>query len=86
MLALCRGARRAAARVGGVDMNKRAIKYRDTHAAPGSELFEALEAGDMARADSIYRKCDAEMKLREGRLAYVPCDYSKDDLIRYMPK
>ena len=39
-------------------MNKRCIKFRDTWAAPGSQLFEALEAGDTARADSIYTECE----------------------------
>lgn len=39
-------------------MNKRAIRYRDTWAAPGSQLFEALEAGDMKKAAEIYDRCE----------------------------
>lgn len=41
-------------------MNARCIKYRDTWAAPGSQLFEVLDAGDTVRADSIYMECESE--------------------------
>lgn len=47
-------------------MNKRSIKYRDTWAAPGSQLFEALEAGDMARADRIYKEYEIALRLSQG--------------------
>lgn len=47
-------------------MNKRSIKYRDTWAAPGSDLFAALEAGDTQRADAIYRECEARLKFEQG--------------------
>jgi hypothetical protein len=47
-------------------MNKRSIKYRDTWAAPGSQLFEALESGDAARADRIYKECEIALRLSQG--------------------
>lgn len=39
-------------------MNARCIRYRDTWAAPSSQLFEALEAGDVVRANRIYTECE----------------------------
>lgn len=49
-------------------MNKYSVKYRDTWAAPGSQLFEALMANDMQRAERIYRECEAERVRLEGRV------------------
>lgn len=46
-------------------MNKRSIKYRDTWAAPGSDLFAALEAGDKQKAESIYQACEARLRLEQ---------------------
>lgn len=47
-------------------MNARCIKYRDTYAAPGSELFAALDAGNKAKAESIYQACEARLRLEQG--------------------
>lgn len=47
-------------------MNRRAIKYRDTNAAPGSDLHAALEAGDTQRAEQIYRQCEARLQFEQG--------------------
>ncbi len=41
-------------------MNHRSIRYRDTWAAPGSQLHAALEDGDTKRAEEIYRQCEKE--------------------------
>ena len=49
-------------------MNSRSIRYRDTWAAPGSQLFEALESGDRAKADQIYIKCEIDRRIAEGEL------------------
>lgn len=46
--------------------HKKCRRYRDTWAAPGSQLFEALEAGDRTRADRIYTICEMERSAREG--------------------
>lgn len=47
-------------------MNRRALPYRDTHAAPGSQLHAALEAGDKALAERIYQQCERERIALEG--------------------
>jgi hypothetical protein len=47
-------------------MNHRAKKYRDTHAAPGSQLYAALEAGDKELAERIYQQCERERIALEG--------------------
>lgn len=39
-------------------MNSKSIRYRDTYAAPGSQLFEALEAGQTIKAVDIYLSCE----------------------------
>lgn len=39
-------------------MNSKSIRYRDTYAAPGSQLFEALEAGQTRKANAIYLSCE----------------------------
>jgi hypothetical protein len=41
-------------------MNKNAIRYRDVMVAPGSQLFEAIQAGDTQRAAQIYKRCEDE--------------------------
>jgi hypothetical protein len=47
-------------------MHRKSIKYRDTWAAPGSDLFAALEAGDAKKADAIYAACEARLKFEQG--------------------
>lgn len=49
-------------------MHKNSKRYRDTWAAPGSQLFEALESGDSKRAAYIYEVCEKERELREGAM------------------
>lgn len=43
-------------------MNKNCIKYKDTSAAPGSKLHEALLAKDMKAAERIYQECEKASK------------------------
>lgn len=43
-------------------MHVKAKPYRDTWAAPGSQLFEALEAGDAKKAAEIYEECEWEAR------------------------
>jgi hypothetical protein len=51
-------------------MHKNAIRYRDTWAAPGSQLFEAVINAQHALAERIYRECEKrltdEQKLPEA--------------------
>jgi hypothetical protein len=37
-------------------VNKRCIKYKDVWAAPGSQLHEALLAGDMKVVERLYQE------------------------------
>jgi hypothetical protein len=48
-------------------MNSKSIKYRDTTAAPGSQLYQALEDGDQAKAKAIYEQCEQDLARLEGR-------------------
>jgi hypothetical protein len=48
-------------------MNKRSIQYRDTWAAPGSQLHAALTDGNKRLADSIYTQCEKDRAKLEGR-------------------
>jgi hypothetical protein len=43
-------------------MHKKAIPYRDTHAAPGSQLHEALASGDTKKARTIYEQCESDAR------------------------
>lgn len=43
-------------------MHKKAIPYRDTHAAPGSQLHEALTSGDLKKAKQIYEQCESDAR------------------------
>lgn len=43
-------------------MHAKSKPYRDTWAAPGSQLHEALESGDTARAERIYQECEKDAK------------------------
>lgn len=38
------------------------IKYKDTQAQRGSALYEALEAGDAKKAETLFREADAKFK------------------------
>jgi hypothetical protein len=35
-------------------------RYRDVWIAPGTDMFAALEAGDMNKAAEIYERCERE--------------------------
>jgi hypothetical protein len=48
-------------------MNKRSIRYRDTWAAPGSQLHAALTDGNKKLAESIYTQCEKDRAKLEGR-------------------
>lgn len=50
-------------------MNSKSIKYRDTWAAPGSQLHAALEAGDRVLAEKLYQQgeLDARNLLEQAR-------------------
>jgi uncharacterized protein (DUF1778 family) len=43
------------------------LRYKDTWAAPGSQLYEALENGDKAKAEAIYQECEVAFKRLTGR-------------------
>lgn len=45
-------------RIFGSKLTKRV--YKDTVAAKGSDLFAALEAGDMTKAEALYQESNAE--------------------------
>jgi hypothetical protein len=46
-------------------MHVKSVPYKDTHAAPGSALFEALAAGDTDKAAQIYAQCEREREALE---------------------
>jgi hypothetical protein len=48
-------------------MNNKSIKYRDTYAAPGSQLYQALVDDDKAKAAAIYEQCEKDRARLEGR-------------------
>lgn len=48
-------------------MNSKAIKFKDTWAAPGSQLHQALVDGDINLATKIYHACERDLKKLEGR-------------------
>jgi hypothetical protein len=41
-------------------------RYKDTWAASGSALYEALNDGDKAKAEAIYQECEAVAKKLSG--------------------
>jgi hypothetical protein len=41
-------------------MAKKTLKYKDTTVAQGSQLYEALEAGDHKLAEKIWQECEKE--------------------------
>lgn len=43
-------------------MHRNCIRYRDTWAAPGSQLHAALLDQDHERAASIYRQCEDDAR------------------------
>jgi hypothetical protein len=36
------------------------LKYKDTWAAPGSKLYDALQDRDYKKAEAIYKECERE--------------------------
>ncbi len=47
-------------------MHKYCKPFRDVMVAPGSQLFEALEANDLKRAHRLYTDCEIKRRLSEG--------------------
>jgi hypothetical protein len=43
-------------------MNRRCIRYKDTWAAPGSQLHAALTDGNKKLAERIYLQCEEDAK------------------------
>jgi hypothetical protein len=43
-------------------MSKKTIKYKDTVAAQGSALYEALESNNHQLAEKIYQECEKEYR------------------------
>jgi len=41
---------------------RRPIPYKDTKAAPGSQLYAALEAGNKTLAERIYQQCEHDAR------------------------
>lgn len=41
---------------------QKSYRYRDTVAAKGSDLYRAIEAGDMTLAEQIYQECEREFR------------------------
>jgi dihydrodipicolinate synthase/N-acetylneuraminate lyase len=50
-----------------LSMTKTSIPYKDTHAAKGSELYKALEEGDMKKAKAVYDATTERMKFLASR-------------------
>lgn len=49
-------------------------RFRDTWAAPGSQLHAALEEGAKAKASAIYNECERSLAKEQGRLSYFAAD------------
>lgn len=43
-------------------MHRNCVRYKDTMAAPGSKLHEALTDGDTKRAEAIYQECERDAR------------------------
>jgi hypothetical protein len=43
-------------------MHRKSLPYKDTWAAPGSQLYLALENNNMGLAKAIYEQCEAEAR------------------------
>jgi hypothetical protein len=57
-------------------MSKKTLKYKDTVVAQGSSLYEALEAGDLKKAEAIYNACEKEYrKYNKSKPVYSVADY-----------
>lgn len=50
------------------------LQFRDTWAAPGSDLYAALEAGDQQKAKQIYDACEARLRKEQGPTRVVKID------------
>lgn len=48
-------------------MNRRSIQFKDTWAAPGSQLHQALTDGNKNLATKIYHECENNLAKLEGR-------------------
>jgi hypothetical protein len=56
-------------------INTKACKpFKDTWAAPGSQLHAALEDGDRKKAAAIYDECEKRLAQEQGRLSYFTSD------------
>jgi hypothetical protein len=49
-------------------------RFKDTWAAPGSQLYAALEDGDRKKAAAIYDECEKRLAQEQGRLTYFTSD------------
>lgn len=49
-------------------------RFRDVYAAPGSQLFQALEDGDRKKAAAIYDECERLLAKEQGRFTYYAAD------------
>ena len=65
-------------------MNKNCKRYRDTWAAPGSQLFEALEVGNPAKADQIYIECEVQRRIAEGERPESVYECLPDGVLRLL--
>lgn len=54
--------------------NEMCKRFKDTWAAPGSQLYAALEDGDRKKADAIYNECEKRLAQEQGRLTYFASD------------
>jgi hypothetical protein len=59
-------------------MNKRSIRYRDTWAAPGSQLHAALTEGNKKLAEKIYQDCEKDRAKLEAKGAAVRVSHYAD--------
>jgi hypothetical protein len=49
-------------------------RFKDTWAAPGSQLYAALEDDDRKKASAIYYECEKRLAIEQGRLSYFTSD------------
>jgi len=49
------------------------VRYKDTIAAKGSALRQAIEDNDMKKAEAIYQECEAEYNKHR-----IPNDHADD--------
>jgi hypothetical protein len=55
-------------------------RFKDTWAAPGSQLYGALEDGDKRKAAEVYNECEKRLALEQGRRCYFTADGTMMDI------